>query len=209
MRVGQHWSLLDRLSQGRFRTRVRTTNPVLYLTFDDGPHPRHTAELLALLARYGAQATFFMVGKAAEQNPAVALQVAGAGHSLGNHSYSHARQTTISAAQRRDEFRRTDNVLQNADHRALHTARPPYGAVPYVVALQCLLGTCKLTLWSYDSLDYRGNADDVIRRLQADSMRPGEILLFHDDDATALRSLEVLLPFWQQQGFSFSALDPH
>src|SRR5262249_10917670 len=145
-------------------------------------------------------ATFFMVGKAVVEHPGIAAQVAQAGHCIGNHSYSHARQTKIRAAQRSTEVRQTDAILRGVDGREVHPFRPPYGSIPLGAAVRCLLGFARIALWSYDSLDHRGNPADVIRRLSGDSMRPGEVLLFHDDADTALQALAHLLPLWQQQG---------
>jgi peptidoglycan/xylan/chitin deacetylase (PgdA/CDA1 family) len=207
MRIGSKWALLDRLTRGRFCTRVRTGERALYITFDDGPHPRHTPDLLKLLARFDALATFFMVGKSVVEHPEIAAQVAQAGHCIGNHSYSHARQTKIRATQRSTEVRQTDTILQGVDGRVVHPFRPPYGSIPVRTAASCLLGFARIALWSYDSLDHRGNPADVIRRMSADAMRPGEVLLFHDDADTALQALSHLLPLWQQQGFSFMALE--
>jgi len=206
MRIRSRWVLLDQLSRGRFRTRVRSAERALYLTFDDGPHPRHTPDLLKLLARYDARATFFMVGKSVVEHPDIAAQVAQAGHGIGNHSYSHARQTKLRAEQRGTEVRRTDAILQGVDGRETHPFRPPYGSIPLLTAASCLLGFTRIAHWSYDSLDHRGDPADVIRRLSADPMRPGEVLLFHDDADTALQALSSLLPLWQQQGYSFKAL---
>jgi len=206
MRIGSHWAILDRLSSGRFLTRVRTADPVLYLSFDDGPHPQHTPALLDLLARYDAQASFFMVGAAVARHTTVAVQVARAGHTIGNHSYSHTRMTTIRPAERCVEYERTEQVLRGVDGRESHPYRPPYGSVPYESALRCLLSSARLVLWSVDSLDHRGDSAAVVRDLGAARMRPGDILLFHDDAATALEALTVLLPQWRDQGFSFRAL---
>ena len=198
--------LLDRLSRGRCLTRVRSAERALYLTFDDGPHPRHTPDLLKLLARFDARATFFMVGKSVVAYPEIAAQVAQAGHGIGNHSYSHTRQTTIRAAERADDVGRTDTILKGVDGREAHPFRPPYGSIPILSAARCLVGSARLSLWSYDSLDHRGDSAAVIRRLSADPMRPGEVLLFHDDADTAVQALASLLPLWQQQRFSFKAL---
>jgi len=92
------------------------------------------------------------------------------------------------------------------DGRESHPYRPPYGSVPYGSALRCLLGSARLALWSVDSLDHRGDSVAVVRELGTARMRPGEVLLFHDDAATSLQALSVLLPQWRDQGFSFRAL---
>ncbi len=71
-------------------TRVSTREPVIALTFDDGPHPEFTPRLLALLDRYQARVAFFLLGKSAQRYPEIVKQIAAAGHAIGNHSKSRS-----------------------------------------------------------------------------------------------------------------------
>src|SRR5687767_1986315 len=85
--------------------RFITTLPIAALTFDDGPHPKFTPQLLSVLARYNAHATFFIVGEAARQHPEIVRAIAEAGHAIANHSWDHARFPEISSAERRRQLR--------------------------------------------------------------------------------------------------------
>src|SRR3954471_7971305 len=80
-------------------TSVETTEPLVALTFDDGPDPTSTPTVLRLLERYGARATFFMVGAAAHRHPGLVGQIAEAGHAIANHSWDHASFPAISGRQ--------------------------------------------------------------------------------------------------------------
>ena len=107
--------------------RARRT---LHLTFDDGPHPAHTAELLDLLAEHGATATFFVIGEQAERHPDMMRRIVQGGHMLGNHSWSHPRFETLGLDAQREEIARTDKLLSDHDGRMRHDFRPPRGVLP-------------------------------------------------------------------------------
>jgi peptidoglycan/xylan/chitin deacetylase (PgdA/CDA1 family) len=181
----------------------------LFLTFDDGPHPQHTPDLLQLLARHGAQASFFMLGQSVRQHREVARQVHAAGHRLANHSTTHPWFNRIGWRQQREEIAETEELLGAIDGSARHLFRPPHGRVSVACLLRALAGTLPTTLWTTDSLDYRLGAADVIARLRSGGVRGGDILLFHDDATIAAEALDVLLPEWCAQGLRCVALpDP-
>src|ERR1700761_5407059 len=102
------WQMVSLASAGRVRTRFRPRRKVLYLTFDDGPHPQNTPQLMSLLERYGARATFFLVGSKVQPQQELVRALVGAGHRLGNHSYSHRRLSTLSVSETFDELARAD-----------------------------------------------------------------------------------------------------
>lgn len=105
-------------------THVKTTAPVAALTFDDGPHPDYTPALLNMLAQHDAKATFFMVGEAAERHAELVEKVKAAGHSVGNHSWSHPSFIEINRAERWEEMRRTEKAL---NLNGIRLFRPPHG----------------------------------------------------------------------------------
>jgi hypothetical protein len=125
------------------------------LTFDDGPHPQHTVCLLDELARRGLSAVFFVLGQCLESpaNYAILERIAGDGHFIGVHGYSHQFSTHLTDDQIRDEVRRTEALIGKLD-RGVKLWRPPYGdrdpRVDYVVAA---LGYTSV-LWNVDSLDW-------------------------------------------------------
>ena len=98
------------------------------LTFDDGPNPAWTPRLLDSLARHGVKASFFLVGRFAEGEPALTRAIADAGHVVGNHTWSHPNLALRSAACIREELRRTRDVLEQISGRPIRYFRPPFGA---------------------------------------------------------------------------------
>ena len=178
----------------------------LFLTFDDGPHPDHTPQLLQTLQRFDAHATFFVIGRVLADHSAVAAQVHAAGHRLANHSTTHPWFNRISWARQRQEIAQTDTALQAIDGQPRHLFRPPHGRVSGACIARTLAGPLRMSLWTTDSLDYRLPAAEVVRHLRATGVRGGDILLFHDDASVAAEALETLLPEWRAQGLGFAAL---
>jgi peptidoglycan/xylan/chitin deacetylase (PgdA/CDA1 family) len=185
---------------------LHRTKPTLYLTFDDGPHPVHTPALLELLAGRGVRASFFLVGESAEKYPQVVAAIVAAGHTLGNHSFSHHKRKTMGAAAARADVARADAVLARYDGKPRHPFRPPWGEVAPLQFLGCVLGRESLTLWSRNSMDYRDGSGAIVADFRRRPPAPGDIILFHDDHAAALEALQVLIPEWQGRGFEFDAL---
>lgn len=188
-------------------TRGARRGSTRYLTFDDGPDPEHTPRLLDLLATHGVKATFFLVGQKIERHPALVERIVAAGHTLGNHSYSHWEFRNMTLQKQLDEVRQTDVLLAKFDHHPQHRVRPPRGYIGLPLLLHFLRHGRSLIHWSYDSLDYQQPSDDVlIARLRNDPPQAGDIVLMHDDSDHACTALHVMLPEWLSSGFTFAAL---
>ena len=189
------------------QTHFRGDGRKLYLTFDDGPNPEHTPPLLDLLAEHGAKASFFLIGEQIERHPDLAGRIVEAGHTLGNHSYSHPQFERLPLAEQLEEIERTDRLLASVDGRPRHMFRPPRGVLPLRLMLRCLRERRRICLWSYDTRDYsREPASRVLPWILGQPVRAGDILLMHDDGGLALDLLRALLPEWERQGFEFCAL---
>lgn len=117
------------------RTLIAPHRPgELALTFDDGPNPAWTPRLLDILAERDVRATFFMVGRFAQAEPALARRVSDAGHLIGNHSWSHPNLARTARLQIRDELTRTSDTLAQITGKPVRFFRPPYGGRrPYVL----------------------------------------------------------------------------
>ncbi len=179
----------------------------LYLTFDDGPHPRFTPPLLELLAEHGAKASFFLVGREVERHDALARRIAAEGHTLGNHSYSHPRFESLSLDEQMDEIARTERLLQGIDGRARHAFRPPRGVLTLPMLARMVGRRHRIDYWSYDSLDYsRRPVPELLETMRRHPPRDGDIILMHDDSDHSLALLRELLPVWKAQGFELRAL---
>jgi Predicted xylanase/chitin deacetylase len=152
------------------------------------------------------KASFFLVGRYAQAHPEIVTAIVTAGHTLGNHSFSHTKRKGIAPGSVPADIAATDAVLSRFDGRAKHPFRPPWGNVALMQYLRCLLGMEDLVLWSRDSMDYRDQPDSIIENFRRAPPMSGDIILFHDDSPASMQALEVLIPEWKISGFQLEAL---
>lgn len=159
------------------------------LTFDDGPHPEFTPEILKVLRRYEAKATFFLLGSAIERNPDIVRMIAEEGHCIGNHTYSHAR---LRAGELETEVKITEDLIVRITGSSSRLFRPPRGELGLRVISTCIRNGLTCVLWSVDSQDWRGISCGEISEIVASYARSGDIILMHDDSEQTLHSLPQL-----------------
>lgn len=140
----------------------------LALTFDDGPNPAWTPQLLDVLARHNVRATFFLVGCYAQAEPELVRRILAAGHVIGNHSWSHPNLAITAAARVHLELAQTQDTLQQIAGQAVRWFRPPFGARrPAVLKIARSLGMTPV-LWNAITSDWREpSADRIAQRLSA------------------------------------------
>lgn len=166
----------------------------LALTFDDGPHPRHTARLLDVLSEAGLQATFFVVGGCAAGHPDLVRRMADEGHEIGNHTWFHHEPAMTSARQFLDEVRQTDAYLRNLTGGSPQAMRPPKGELNWGKLTGLWRQGKTIALWNVDPKDYRmTRPDDMAGWISEYEPRDGDIVLFHDNHPWAALGLESLL----------------
>ena len=179
--------------------------PVLYLTFDDGP-TRNTLQTLEVLARYAVPATFFVLGKRIAGNESILAKVHAAGHGIGNHSFSHqsARKlnyTKLSA----DLDHCTDQIKKVVPDWQPSLYRPPYGDLSFGYLRFALARRARVIMWSRDAVDYRAQTPGAILDRLA-GLQNGDILLFHDEFPMTTTALNTLIPLCLSQGFRFARI---
>jgi peptidoglycan-N-acetylglucosamine deacetylase len=189
--------------------RGTDTRPAIALTFDDGPS-ESTAELLEILASYRAPATFFQCGVNVRRLPAVAREVAAAGHEIGNHSDSHPLLALKSPRYIYRELAAAQETIEKATGCRPRYFRAPYGARWFGLrAAQQRLGLSDVT-WSVIALDWKRQTPAVVSRLLHGAAR-GAILCLHDgrvlqrrpDIGVTIQAVRELLPKLTEQGFHF------
>ncbi len=180
--------------------------PVVYLTFDDGPHPVYTPQILDVLARHGAKATFFVVGYLAERYPLIVQRIAHEGHTLANHSWDHHSLARVSRAAFDRSVERTQEVLGPL---ATPCLRPPYWDVGrFTEEWSNDLGL-KLVGWTYSPSDWeRPPAKTIANRVVARTS-PGAVILLHDGGgprSATVRGLDMALERLSDSGLEFKPL---
>lgn len=168
------------------------------LTFDDGPHPTVTMQILDILEKYNAKATFFMLGKQVENNPAITLEVLNRGHELGNHSYSHPQLTKLSASAVTWELDHTSQAIYDVTGEYPTVFRPPYGATNASVES---LTNLPAILWSVDTYDWKHRNPYLLFQTVKANVHDGAIILMHDIHQSTADGLESVLVYLQQEGY--------
>lgn len=173
--------------------RRRVGRPKLALTFDDGPHPEYTPELLDRLDQLQLRATFFVIGNRAAQHHDLIRRIAAAGHELANHTYTHSEPAQTATSRFLDEVRRTDELLLSITGQCSRTVRPPKGEL----TLSKLRGLWQLqktvALWNVDPKDFHmRNSAEMSQWCDAYLPQDGDIVLFHDNQPYAISALNRL-----------------
>ena len=210
------WAAVSPSSQIFGPTLRRTGDArTMALTFDDGPNPATTPQILDLLDRYGAKATFFVIGKWVDAEVALTQEIVARGHVLANHTYTHPRLALCSSARIAEELERCDAAIESATMRKPRWMRPPYGfRSPLLAGVVRERGDSGIVMWSTWARDWKPQpARQTIDRLYG--AQGGDIVLLHDGDPHAAKSdrshvvaaLEHWLPRWQDAGLCFATID--
>ena len=191
--------------------RVETSAPLVALTFDDGPSPQFTEEVLATLRQHDVRATFFVTGQALEENMAVAQRIVEEGHELGNHTYSHRHMLLKSYSFVQQETERTDQLIRQAGYEGDIHFRSPYGK-KLVVLPYYLNRTGRLNIFfdvepeSYPEI--AASADRITEHV-LQRVRPGSIVLLHvmpESRVESRKALPGIIRGLQEQGYGFVAV---
>ncbi len=167
----------------------------MYLTFDDGPEPVLTQQLLAVLANRGVKATFFLVGDHVTASPSIAAQTLAAGHAIGNHTRTHPDLRTLTDPQILQQLTDTTAAIFGAPGHLVTCMRPPYGYVdpangpavtPMNTNVRNVINSTGLTIemWTHDTRDFEATATParIIEKLNEMPTTPGSVsnMLMHD-----------------------------
>ena len=167
---------------GSVISRVRSDQPLVALTFDDGPNPDATPPILDALGERGAKASFFILGRHAERWPAIVRRIADEGHAICNHGYHHRKLHLKSPGYVRDDLERGTRAIVDACGVRPRFFRAPHGfRSPWVTAIARSLGQ-RTVGWSRGVWDTSRPGVNVIAERTVRAARPGAILLLHDGD---------------------------
>ncbi|NUR31550.1 MAG: polysaccharide deacetylase family protein [Catenulispora sp.] len=188
-------------------TPAAAAGKVVYLTFDDGPSPYYTPQVLKVLARYGVHATFFEVGQNVARNPSLTSQVYRQGHSVQNHSWSHPDLRQLSANQFTYQVTATDRQIRAHTGYLPCCLRPPYGAVNATVRARAAHLGKRLALWTVDPRDWSRPGAAAIRTRVLSQVHSGSVVLLHDgggDRSQTVAALGDIIRTLKARGYSFA-----
>lgn len=187
---------------------IPTKQKVLYLTFDDGPHPSITPVVLRELKKYNALATFFCIGKNVLAFPEVYKQILDEGHSVGNHTQNHLNGWKTPTAVYMQDIAEASNYIDS------NLFRPPYGRITLFQAKNLSAAmkgkNAKVIMWDVLSADFDSISNEQSLQIVLFRSSPGSIIVFHDSEK-AFQKLNYILPrilhHFSNKGFSFAALE--
>ncbi|MGL5060769.1 MAG: polysaccharide deacetylase family protein [Microcoleus sp.] len=191
--------------------RADTSEKVVALTYDDGPYPPYTNQLLDVLDKHEIKATFFLIGRNIEKHPEIVKTIVSRGDELANHSYSHKDMMFKPNDFLVSEIAKTDKLLQDLGVKQNSISfRPPWGRRFVVLSYLVAQMHKKLIMWDVDSQDYEPKltADEIADRV-INNVRSGSIVVMHDgggDRSKTVAATDKIVKALQSKGYSFKTV---
>lgn len=191
-----------------FHNNGGTAKREVSLTFDDGPNPEFTPKVLALLKQYNARATFFCIGRQIQQHPQILKEIIANGHTVGNHTYTHAKSFGFFGFHKvRSELRQTSALVKQITGLEMKLFRPCFGVTNPNIARSVKALNLYSIGWSIRSLDTTIlNETKVLHRI-THKLSQGDIILLHDSSDKTIAVLERLLLFLQDWNLQSVTVD--
>ncbi len=183
---------------------VKTSEKILAMTFDDGPHPSLTPKILDILKERNIKATFFVIGKQVKMYPDIIRRIIAEGHEIGNHTWTHCSLTSRSDEQIRKELQQSADAVFEVAHVRPQLVRPPYGAIN--TRIKNLLFTefgYSTIMWSVDPQDWRRPGVSVVTSRLVSGAHPGAIMLAHDIHPPTILAMPPMFDQLISQGYQF------
>ncbi|MBH0230456.1 polysaccharide deacetylase family protein [Halobacillus yeomjeoni] len=182
--------------------RPHGENKKIALTFDDGPHPQKTLDILEVLERYDAKGTFFMLGKRVSYYPETAQEVVTEGHEIGNHTWNHPCLTRLSKDEVVRQIQATKEIIQHVTGEETTRVRLPFGenlSAPYY-------GTMEIVPWDVSVETWRKENPRQIADTFISEINDGDIVLLHDLEGSTPEVLDMILASLSYEGYEFVTL---
>ncbi|NDJ18096.1 polysaccharide deacetylase family protein [Myxacorys almedinensis] len=191
----------------------RADSPAIALTFDDGPHPKYTPQLLDVLDHHKVCATFFWLGACVEAYPDLARQIYQRGHWIGLHSYHHRAFTSLSATDLKTDLAQTRAAIAKTcqiNPNTLIDVRPPYGLFTPQTLNHLHHWNYRTVMWSIIPEDWVCPGASIVVQRVVDQVQNGSIIVLHDGDSggrDVAETVDSLIPRLVQSGYQFSTIN--
>lgn len=176
------------------------------LTFDDGPHPRYTGQILDVLEEYDIKATFFVVGVNAKNYPDSLIDVIKRGHEIGNHTYSHPHVSGLNTYTLTDEVEKCESTIYGLTDYKTKLFRPPEGMIDADVRTVLRSLDYKVIMWDIDTRDWAHEPPEKIAENVISNIASGDIILMHDyigHNSPTVEAIKIFIPVLLEKGYKF------
>ncbi|EOP85954.1 peptidoglycan N-acetylglucosamine deacetylase [Bacillus cereus HuB4-4] len=190
------------------------TRKIAYLTFDDGPG-KYTAELLDILKKEDAKATFFLIGANVQSFPDLVKRELAEGHYVGMHSMTHDYKKLYTEGHYVDEMKEDQSLIAGIIGKSPVLTRPPYGSMPGLneaLRNKVVESGLKVWDWTIDSLDWQYNklpvdvaSTKIVQNVLADAQNPKEVILMHDIHPQSVAAIPAIIKGLREKGYEFEA----
>jgi polysaccharide deacetylase family sporulation protein PdaB len=189
-------------------SKIETDEKAIALTFDDGPNSVYTPQILDLLGKYEAKATFFVLGSRVKKFPMIAIREVLEEHEIANHTFDHHYSKHITPGQLKQEIKQTQEAIFDVTEQIPHVFRPPGGIYNDVLLDLAQQDHLTVVMWSWyqDTKDWTKPGVNKIVNTVISNVHNGDIVLFHDmegDCSQTVDALKQILPILKSQGFRF------
>lgn len=174
------------------------------LTFDDGPHPCYTEQLLDGLKERDVKVTFFVTGEHADMYPELICRMKEEGHLIGNHTYTHIQLTKKNRVEFKKQLLETNRVIQELTGEEVQFVRPPYGS--WDKAFEKELNMIPV-LWNVDPLDWRCCDAKIVKDRILEKVKENDIILLHDSYASTVTATLEIIDLLKEKGYRFVTVD--
>ncbi len=189
--------------------KLNSSNSI-FLTFDDGPIPIVTEEVLKILETFQIKATFFCIGNNIQKHPEIFKRIIQEGHSIGNHTFNHLNGWKSSQNEYSDNILKTDQLIQDFVLDKSKFFRPPYGKISRSQIKDLLKNKFQIIMWTVLTQDYNKNiTPEKCFQNSIKNIKSGDIILFHDSEKAKenmLYSLPKTIAYLKEKGFKFEPL---
>ena len=184
----------------------RKSDNEIALTFDDGPHPQKTVEILKALKKHNVKATFFIIGQNAQKYPEILQMIAADGHEIANHTYDHKSLYKQSNESIVESVRKCSKLINSITGRKCVLFRPPEGFMNDNIAQLMKNEGYDVILWKIDTYDWKGRSATDIYNSVVESVKGGDIILMHDyiwRKSSTAQALNMIIESLKSRGFKF------
>ena len=195
---------LERSSALRAMKQMENNKGKIAITFDDGPHPFYTEQLLDGLRERSVHATFFVTGEHAKLHPDVIERMQEEGHLIGNHTYSHLQLNSSNKQEYKEQLIQTNEIIRDITGEEVLFVRPPYGS--WDKSFESELNMFPV-LWTVDPLDWCTDNASCITRKVVGKVQENDIILMHDYYDSSVTAALQIIDALQKEGYEFVTVE--